>query len=134
MTRRYVLNFLRKVKIDENGCWIWQGTIDTEGYGRFYWRGFDMFAHRTAYTMYKGEILKGVETDHLCRVRSCVNPAHLEMVTHQINILRGESPAAKHAKKTHCPYGHAYDAANTLRYIKSNGMFRRVCRTCRRKR
>jgi hypothetical protein len=120
VTRRYLLSFLKQVSIDENGCWLWQGAPGSTGYGVFYWRRKPISAHRVAYTIYKGEIPQGLEIDHLCRVRLCVNPEHLEAVTHQVNILRGETFAAKNARKAYCPHGHAYDAANTLRYRECN--------------
>lgn len=77
-----------------------------------------------------GEIEAGLEIDHLCRNRRCVNPRHLEAVPHRENVLRGQSPVAVHAVQTHCVNGHPLDAANT--YIKPNG--HRDCRTCIRER
>jgi hypothetical protein len=75
-----------------------------------------------------GAVPEGLELDHLCRVRGCVNPKHLEPVTHRENLMRGESWSAVNARKTHCPEGHPYDETNT--YIDGKG--RRRCRECAR--
>jgi hypothetical protein len=69
----------------------------------------------------------GMEIDHLCRKRHCVNPKHLDIVTRRENTLRGEGLPAQRARRTACPKGHPYDEANT--YIWKN---HRSCWTCRR--
>ncbi|KAB2977369.1 HNH endonuclease [Streptomyces sp. SS1-1] len=84
-------------------------------------------AHRVAYQEIVGPIPEGLQLDHLCRVRHCVNPAHLEPVTSRENTLRGENLVAINAAKTHCKRGHLFDAANTYRWRNS-----RICRECRR--
>jgi hypothetical protein len=84
------------------------------------------FGHRVSYEAFKGPIPDGLTIDHLCRNRACVNPEHLEPVTMRVNCLRGESPAAVHARKTHCPKGHEYSAENTYRH-KGN---HRMCKLC----
>ena len=99
-----------------------------EGYGQF-WDGTRLVrAHRFAYEQIVGPIPDGLQLDHLCRVRSCVNPAHLEPVTCQVNLLRGTGASARNAIKTHCPQGHAYGDFNT--YIRPEGW--RRCRECHR--
>lgn len=125
---------LSKVRFDESGCWQWTAATH-HGYGRFGVRaGLDFWpvvpAHRASYVLLHGPIPCGLVLDHLCRNRGCVNPDHLEPVTHQINILRGNGAPARHATKTHCIHGHPFDEANT--YIKANGG--RDCRTCNRER
>lgn len=85
-------------------------------------------AHRSAWEAAHGPIPKGLEPDHLCRDRACINTEHMELVTHRENILRGESPQAKNARKTHCPLGHPLSGAN-LR-VERDG--RRRCRACYR--
>jgi hypothetical protein len=88
--------FMDKVRVDENGCWLWTGYILWNGYGRFALPRSDprktriQYAHRYAYEVVRGPVTG--ELDHLCRVRRCVNPAHLEDVDHQTNTLRGMSP------------------------------------------
>lgn len=107
-------------------CWLFTGRT-TKGYGVISIKGRETYVHRYVYEQMRGPIPEGLELDHLCRVPRCVNPQHLEAVTHKVNCLRGESFAAKHARKTHCPKGHPYDEANTQTY---NGQ--RVCAECHR--
>jgi hypothetical protein len=120
--------------VDSNGCWRWQRKHDKDGYGRMYvgsMRTFDTreeMAHRIAYTVFRGPIPEGLPLDHLCRVRDCVNPWHLDAVTHAENIARGEGLAAQNARKTHCLRGHKFTPENT--YRKANGG--RGCWECRR--
>jgi hypothetical protein len=107
-------------------CIIWAGSIDRDGYGRFR----NTPAHRIAYEESKGPIPSGLVIDHLCRVRNCVNPDHLEAVTIRENTLRGFNPPAMNARKTHCVNGHEFDEINT--YWRPNG--ERDCRACIRAR
>lgn len=87
-------------------CWLWT-RFTHRGYGRF---GIGKTradrAHKVAWRLLRGVIPAGLQLDHLCRIRRCVNPAHLEPVSRRENILRGESPSARNARKTHCPQGH----------------------------
>lgn len=108
-------------------CWLWTGAKTPDGYGVASWDGRSARAHRVAYELKVGPIPAGLTIDHLCRVRHCVNPAHLEVVTGRENILRGTGPAALAVRKTHCPQGHPYDAANTHVYKGT-----RRCRICMR--
>lgn len=87
-------------------CWLWRGNMGRKGYGQFSVGKSCRFAHRFAYELLVGPIPEALVIDHLCRVPACVNPAHLEPVTERENILRGISPAAKNAQKTHCVRGH----------------------------
>ena len=111
--------------VQGDGCWPWIGAVDGDGYGRFAMRS----AYRIAYEAVRGPVPVGLTLDHLCRNRECVNPDHLEPVTNRENILRGESPAAKHARQSHCLNGHSFDSANTYRW---HGQ--RICRACNRER
>ncbi len=115
-------------KVDENGCWRWQSSKAKDGYGRIGIRdgGRTRYrpTHRVAYEVWRGTPPAGLELDHLCRVRDCVNPDHLEPVTHHENMRRGAQ-----ARKTTCKNGHPFDAANTLRRPRPEGG--RACRTCR---
>jgi hypothetical protein len=110
------------------GCWLWTAATSTAGYGRIRVDRRGMQAHRVAYEMHVGPIPEGLQLDHLCRVRRCVNPAHLEPVTQRENIMRGNSVSAVHAAKTHCIHGHPFDGENTR--LGPNG--KRVCRACHR--
>jgi hypothetical protein len=122
---------LAKVVIDENGCWIWQGHIGPKGYGQVRGLGGTRPAHQSAYEQWKGPLPKGTEPDHLCKVRSCVNPDHLEAVSHHENLHRGDTLTARNAAKTHCPQRHPYAGDNLIIRICRNGTLGRVCRTCR---
>ena len=122
--------FATRVALNDDGCIIWVGGLTTGGYGCFATettRGAERMglAHRWSYEYHVGPIPAGLDIDHLCRVRSCVNPDHLEPVTRVENIR----PAA--AVKTHCPAGHPYDEANT--YVRP-GTVHRTCKACSRQR
>ena len=116
--------------VDRSGeCWLWTGAILNNGYGRFS-RGAkrDGFvsAHRWSYEFYRGPIPQGLQIDHLCRVRHCVNPAHMEPVSAQVNVLRGEGITAVNAVKTHCIHGHELSGTNL--YVTGG---HRQCRACK---
>ncbi len=125
MSERTEQRFWSKVNKTET-CWLWMASSDHKGYGQFRLDGKNRKAHRVAYELLIGPIPDGLQIDHLCRVRHCVNPAHLEAVTCQENIRRGQTGAWGRAT-THCPLGHPYDEANTYTW---HGM--RNCRTCNR--
>jgi hypothetical protein len=115
-----------KIEIDSNGCWIWTGSKSRLGYGCIHMggrKGRVIEAHIVAYRFFAGEIPEGLELDHLCRNRACVNPDHLQPVTHQENMSRGA-----HAMKTHCIHGHEFTPENT--YVNHGS---RNCRTCVRR-
>lgn len=121
-------------KVDKTGsCWLWTAGLDNHGYGAFnartnQGRRRTKKAHRWSYEHHVGPIPDGLDLDHLCRVRSCVNPDHLEPVTRGENIRRGDlSDNNGRNAWTHCPRGHPYDAANT--YVCPQGT--RNCRACR---
>jgi hypothetical protein len=109
-------------------CWPWAASLTEHGYGRFYYRGRVMMAHRFSWLLAHGPVADGLMLDHLCRNRRCVNPAHLEVVTNRENLLRGETFAARNAEKTHCPQGHSLSGPNL--YVCPRG--KRQCRSCRR--
>ena len=84
--------------------------------------------HRVIWTAERGPIPAGLDIDHLCRTRACCNPDHLEPVTRQVNLLRGETTTAARAAITHCPRGHEYTPENT----RTSKLGQRECRECRR--
>lgn len=125
-----------RVTINGSGCWLWPGAVTKSdrpgggGYAIARVDGKTRLLHRAMYEHHVGPIPDGATLDHLCRVRHCVNPAHLEPVTSQTNTLRGVGPTARNAVKTACTQGHPYDGDNL--YVDKSG--RRHCRTCRRER
>lgn len=125
---RLPTRFWDKVRVDQDsGCWLWTGGLNHGGYGRFDRNGR---AHRICYQALVGEIPCDLQMDHLCRVRSCCNPEHLEAVTPGENTRRGDTgknTGKMQRAKTHCPQGHKYDLENTY-LIPAGG---RACRRCR---
>lgn len=113
--------FFAKIEKTDS-CWTWRGAKLPNGYGRFYADGRLVYAHRFSFFLKHG-CYPRYTIDHLCRNRSCVNPEHLEDVTIRENTLRGDSVAAKNARKTHCPFGHEYVTRGTT--VKF-----RKCMTC----
>lgn len=87
--------FWDNVKKLRNGCWEWQGTLTSGGYGRFDIEGRTVSAHRYAYESRIGPIPPRLVIDHLCRNPPCVRPDHLEPVTTIQNTLRGDAPWAR---------------------------------------
>lgn len=119
-------------KVDRGGdgeCWPWLGSGDGR-YGQLYVSGKSIKAHRFAYELLVGPIPDGLTLDHLCRNTACVNPAHLEPVSHRENVLRGDGLTARRARQTHCKRGHEFTTENT--YVTAIGQ--RKCRTCTRER
>jgi hypothetical protein len=120
--------FFRKVEVQEDtGCWYWRGSKNKAGYGSFLETDHRMTAHRWIYLRLAGDIPPNYQLDHLCGNTSCVNPGHVEPVTCQVNLLRGDTVSAANSRKTHCPKGHALSGDNLRMDWARNG---RVCRRC----
>lgn len=105
-------------------CWIWTGSGNGDGYGQASYQGKQQFVHRVAYTIIVGPIPDGLQIDHLCRVRHCLNPQHLEPVTSLENSLRSDR-----ATRTRCIRNHPLSGHNLI-IKKSGARGRRECRTC----
>jgi len=102
-------------------CWKWTSAFCRQGYGMFWMFGGGRLAHRVAYELMIGEIPEGLDLDHLCHQRDCVNPWHLEPVTRRVNLRRGNGTG-----RTSCPQGHPYVTGNI--YMERTGT--KKCRTC----
>jgi hypothetical protein len=115
-----VEKFWRKTRRRSNGCWEWIGTLNSAGYGVMKTNRHQVRVHRWAYERYVGPIPEGLEPDHLCNVRHCVNPEHIELVTSAENNRRRDQ------RKTHCYMrGHPWIPENWI-YFQG----RRFCRPC----
>lgn len=135
LTDRQYKNFISKIEKDKNtGCWLWTGATLPGGYVQVCWAidgdsGKNHLIHRISYLFHVGSIPEGLVLDHLCRVRHCVNPKHLEPVTTRENILRGVSPIKVNAFKTHCVRGHELVGGNL--YFQDTQKTKRGCKICR---
>lgn len=120
-------------------CWLWTGAKFGSGHGSFTIGSRTtgvktMGAHVFSYTLVNGAVPVGLELDHLCRVRNCVRPDHLEPVTQYENMMRGQAPAAINKRKTECPRRHEYNDENTRWRPRGNGRYYRCCAQCERDR
>lgn len=126
--------FLGKFDRPAGGCWIWTAGRNRDGYGCFcIGNSRNRLAHRLSYEFFIGPIPDGLCLDHLCRNRGCVNPEHLEPVTHLENMRRSPLDFGVYWRsKTHCSQGHPFDDENTG-YSRSHPS-RRYCKACKRER
>lgn len=117
---------LAKVEVAPSGCWEFTGYRDKRGYGRISdGTGAPRLAHRVSYQLHVGAIPDGLDLDHLCRNPACVNPEHLEAVTHQVNCARGDVGKWRGGI---CPFGHDLDnPENTYPHTRGQG---RKCKPC----
>lgn len=111
-------------------CWEWTGCLDSGGYGQFSWNGKKVLVHRFSYELSMGfTIPTGLEIDHLCKTRKCVNPSHLEVVTKTENLSRGNGAHKnQNTGTTICRRGHKFTPENTVLY---HGSGKRACRICK---
>lgn len=121
-----------RYEISETGCWLWTGGVSAKNYGQISSSRIKSagtrIAHRFAYELLVGPIPEGLTLDHLCRVRICVNPDHLEPVSSRENTLRGLAPAAENLRKAACIHGHEFTPENT----RVSALGHRCCLTCER--
>lgn len=130
------IRFVNNVnQIPFHTCWEWSGRINNKGYGQFYVCRKEISAHRYSFEFYNNKkIDNGLVIDHICRNRSCVNPAHLREVSIKTNSLENSiNPSALNHKKTHCVKGHELTKENTYIFNRiRNGIkyTERQCRSC----
>lgn len=126
----YQEEILARVSMEPmSGCWLWTGYIAKQGYGRMSIKEMEpraRWAHRVSYESFKGAIPEGLQLDHLCRNKTCVNPDHLEAVTPRINCLRGNSKSAQHARSYTCIRGHLLEGDNLYNTTRKH----RRCKQC----
>lgn len=127
--------FDRTIPEPNSGCWLWTGALCSGGYAMLHKPGTkrDVFrVHRLSYKLANGSIDDDLQVDHLCRIRSCINPDHLEAVTQTENVMRGIGFAAENSRKIFCDKGHEFTAENTRFYKRKDGGQGRRCRQCHR--
>ena len=109
-----------------SGCWYWCGHLDVDGYSKL--RGTT--GHKLSYETFVGPVPEGLELDHKCRNRACINPGHLQCVTHVDNVAKAvHGEKHRNTRKTHCLHGHVFSKSNT-RVETWNGVTMRKCRAC----
>lgn len=133
LTRSEIARLFGNVRITQSGCWKWIG-VTRRGYSRISFRNEKVAVHRLFFAWLVQAIPRGVgrsipQLDHLCRNRSCVNPAHLELVSMLENIARSEGKTALSVRNNQCLNGHDFTATNTI--LHNGG---RLCRICRNER
>lgn len=137
LTKKEKNRILSKISIDlKTNCWNWTGSCNSGGYGHTTFKSKCESVHRLIYAWLVKPIPRNKgrnipQLDHLCKNIKCCNPKHLELVSFKENILRGDSPSAKHARQTHCKNGHKLpDKPN---YFRKNGRSaERICLICRK--
>ena len=137
LTAAQMQHLQRRVKermaVEDRGyttpCWISNRVAQPNGYTKMACLGKVALTHRVAYRAFTGPIPDGLVIDHLCRQRACCNPDHLDAVTNQVNLLRGEGFVAQQVLRTHCPRDHALVGDNIYRRPGHDN--KRECRTCR---
>lgn len=133
--RKSVADKLKRYAVSGE-CWLWSGCIDRCGYGKIgRCPDGESLAHRAAYKHFTGPIPDDCEIDHLCKVRRCINPAHLEAVPHAVNVSRGDYTSNhRNGRKTHCKRGHPLSGENLILKNAGGGYLIRQCKACLRER
>ena len=132
--RPAIERLLERIELDERGCWVWTAYVNPDGYAVLSPDpGHSQLAHRFSYVWHVGPVQPGMELDHVCRNRACVNPDHLEQVTHRENMKRSIT-RWRHQQVAQCPQGHDYSPQNTGISIQAGGHPNRYCKACRRDR
>ena len=136
MSKNTYVRFFSKIEsVPTTACWLWKGSINKNGYGKFCLAGRSTLAHRASYIIFVSSIPEGLVLDHLCQIKNCVNPDHLEPITQQENIRRAKAGYINlkplgvifppRIVKPYCAYGHRLNKENILRINQ-----RKVCKTC----
>jgi hypothetical protein len=114
-------------KVDKtDGCWLWKEHVSPTGYCNFRVGKTKEYSHRFAWEISNNaKIPKDMTVDHLCKIRHCVNPNHLEIVSRGENALRGDGPCAKNLRKKLCKRGHELTS-----YVRDDNKKYRACRVC----
>ncbi len=127
LTPSQIERFHRSYLADPNsGCWLWALSLSPKGYAYMSVGGKKLRTNRISYALHKGPVPDGLDVDHKCNVRCCVNPDHLQLLTHRENILRSQNFCALKAKQTLCKRGHPLSGEN----LKIDGVGGRQCRQC----
>lgn len=123
--------FWSRVSVSDDGCWLWSGALGRDGYGKFSMGpGGCIPVHRAVLLMIGISIPRDLVVDHICRVRNCVNPAHLQIVDRRENALSGVGPSAINAARTKCKRGHDLSGDNVRPRRGRNGRTWRACKAC----
>lgn len=127
--------FLSHVNKTDDGCWLWTGYKDKDGYGKTKLNNHTIRANRLSWILYNGEIPAGMCVCHSCDVPSCANPKHLWLGT-MADDMKDRDLKGRHGQssKTHCPNGHEYNEINTWYGVDKNGYRNRHCRVCDKER